>query len=260
MCKLRRLSLLFLAACLLCPHDPCGGKAAGEDFRIDNRVFSGSQKRADYRGTTIFSAGVVYDYRDDPAEVIVLDKAAGRFILLDAARQSCTELKMDEVAAFSARMKQWAAGHSDPLIRFFGEPKFQEQFGAGMNQLTLSSPWMTYQARLTAVDSASMAQQYRDFSDWYAQINWLLNPGSRPPFARLMLNEAIARQHGIAREVTLTITSGKDPAAKRTTIRSEHDLVPQLTKADLARVAQTRGQVQSFKPIGFEQYRKVAAR
>jgi hypothetical protein len=246
-------------ACLLLPLIWGSGGASGDDFRIDNKVFISSQKQPDSRGCTIFYGEAVYDFLEEPAEVIVLDKPGGRFVLLDLTRQVRAELTKDEVAAFSARLKQWAAKISDPQIKFFADPAFEEQFNPVANELTLASPWMTYKVRLVAGNRA-VAEQYREFSDWYVRLNTVLNPGSRPPFARLLVNEAIAKRFATPEDVTLTLAPRKGPTAKRTTIRSQHELTGQLARDDLDRVAKARAAMQTFAQIGFEQYRKGAKR
>jgi hypothetical protein len=126
--------------------------------------------------------------------------------------------------------------------------------------LTLSSPEITYRLTLTPEPSKSVVEQYHDFCDWYARLNTLLVPGSRPPFGRLVVNAALAKRQATASEVLLTIRVGKGPSRSETTIRSEHRLVRPLEPADLERVARTRDRMGRFKPVSFDQYRKIESR
>lgn len=233
--------------------------AAGEDFRVENEVFYGSGKKADSRSTTIFHNGNVYDYLQEPAEVIVFDQQGGRFVLLDTERRVRAELTTQEVLAFSRRLQQQAAGHAKPFIRFLAAPTLDEQFDKASGELTLSSEWMTYRVLLADAASPAIAQQYREFSDWYARLNALLNPGSKPPLARLAVNAAVARRDATAREVHLTVKPEKTFPPRRTTIRSRHGLVRRLGRADLDRVAQTRQFMEIFKPVEFDQYRRTGS-
>ena len=99
-----------------------------------------------------------------------------------------------------------------------------------------------------------MAAQYREFSDRYAQFNLALNPKSRPPFPRMMLNEAIERHQGVAKEVHLTAAlSPKDAPIK---ITSRHQLAAQLDAADMNRVAEAREYLRSFPSVSFREYRQ----
>ena len=124
-------------------------------------------------------------------------------------------------SAFVNRAKQRLAGHPNPNIKWLADPSFEESFDRESSELTLKSPSITYQAQVQATDPA-VAAQYREFSDWYAQFNHALNPKSWPPFPRMMLNEAIERHQGVAKEVHLTaVLSPQDAPIK---ITSRHQL------------------------------------
>lgn len=234
--------------------------ALGEDFRVENRIFVGGQRKPISQSATIFLDGVVYDYLEDPAEAIVFEKGRDRFILLDTIRRVRAELPTSKLAAFTRRLQQSASAQEDPFIKFLADPQFHEQFDETSGELTLSSPWMTYRLELVDAESRTVSQQYREFCDWYAQVNAVLNPGSRPPFARLLVNAAVAKYEATAREVHLTMTPRKSFPAKRTKLRSEHQLVRQIVAADVDRVTQTRQFMQIYKLVGLDQYRGGADR
>jgi hypothetical protein len=142
----------------------------------------------------------------------------------------------------------------DALIQFMAAPKFEENFDESSGKLTLSSPLVTYTLVLSPGHNEGPAGQYRDFSDWYARLNLLLTPGALPPFARLAVNEAVAKRKAIASQVTLTIKSPK--SGKRQMIRSTHRVVRPLTAADLEQVSRIKKAMTDFKPVEFEKYRK----
>lgn len=236
-----------------------GMLVAGEDFRIDNEVYSGGRKVADSRTTTIFAEGLVCDYLDEPAEVIVLDQQGGRFVLLDPTRQLRAELTTAEVLAFCQQLQQRAAAQDDPTLKFLAAPQFEQRYDAARNELTFASAWMTYRLVLAAAPSPAVVEQVRDFSDWYARLNTLLNPGAKPPAARLAVNAAVASRDAVPREVHLTLSPSGGSTAASTTVRSVHRLVRPLAQADRARVAETRQSMTAFKSVEFEQYRRREA-
>ena len=162
------------------------GPAHGEDFRVDNAVYAGDQKEPSAESTTIFHDGVVYDFMKTPAETVVFDKTAGRFELLNLPRRTRTELTTAEVTAFLDQLQTLAAKSKDPLVRFLAEPKFEEHFADAAGELTLSSPLVNYRLVLSPESEPSVVEQYHEFCDWYARLNALLVPGSRPPFGRLV--------------------------------------------------------------------------
>ena len=79
------------------------------------------------QGTTIFQSGRVYDFLDNPAEVVVLDPVARRFILLDIGRRLVAEIKIEKVVALNEWQKEWAAKQPNPVIQFFGKPQFSKR-------------------------------------------------------------------------------------------------------------------------------------
>jgi hypothetical protein len=230
------------------------GNAAAEDFRVDNRVFLDNQKQPCVESTTIFFSGEVYDYLKTPPEITVFDKSNGRFVLLDTARRVKTEVKLDKVAALSEHVKTWALHQTDPLLSFLASPKLDQRYQAETGTLVLSSPLVTYEVATTAAGCEAVSTQYREFSDWYCQLNTLLNPGSRPPFARMVVSEALDSRQLFPREVRLTLQLGSGLLPKRITIRSQHRLVGRLVESDRDRVAQTGQYLAIFPSVPFDEY------
>lgn len=231
------------------------------DFRVENAVFLGEEKEPVCRSATIFHAGAVYDCMKSPAETIVFEPSSGRFVLLNLKDRTRAELTAAAVAKFTEGLQEVAARSPDPLVRFLAAPRFRESADPATGELTLDSPSVVYRLTLAAEREPGVAEQYREFADWYARLNALLSPGSPPPFGRLAVNAALAQRGAIASNVTLTLTcegkwAGRYPALSR----SEHRLVRPLTAADLDRVRETRKQMAAFKPISFADYRKTKLR
>jgi hypothetical protein len=225
----------------------------GANFRVDNAVYAAGQSQPQSQGVTIFYEGLVYDFLNEPAEVIVFDKAHRRFVLLDITRHVRSEISIDDIQSFANRVKQRLSGHPNPHIKWMGDPSFEESFDRENSALTLKSPTMTYKAQLQAVPPA-MAAQYHEFSDWYAQFNSALNPSSRPPFPRMMLNEAVERHNGVSKEVLLTTLPG--PNGTATKITSRHQLAGQLDAADMNRLTEADDYRRSFQSVPFREYRQ----
>ena len=151
--------------------------------------------------------------------------AGEQFVLLDSTRRVTAEVTMKEVAAFNEWQRHWAMEQPSPVLNFFGNPLFQESFDRSASELTLSSAWVTYKVKLTAADKG-VVEQYHQFSDWYARLNAGLNPKARPPFARMMVNAAIARQGAIPAEIQMTATvKNKTGEQQTTTIRCQYRLI-----------------------------------
>ena len=241
-----------LATGLCRPAEPAGM----EEFRIENKIFFDGAKEPRVRSTTIFHDGVVYDYLSDPAEVTVFDAQRRRFVLLDLERRVKTELTTDRVADFSKRLKQWTQKQSDPFLKFLGAPSFDEALDEGTGEFTFTSPWMSYRLTTFDTESEALSRQYREFSDWYCRLNTVLNPGVRPPFARMIVNAALEDRHLFPREVRLTMQPKGGLLSKRLNVRSEHLLIRQLVESDLQRVAQTDQFMAMYASVDFQEYQR----
>jgi hypothetical protein len=258
----RTILATLVGALLVAAVQPTVALAAPADgFRIDSSVRIADQKGPPTESTTIFSDGVVYDYMTAPAETVVFEQfaGAGRFILLNLKSRTRAELTTNEVAAFTDHLQQSAARRDNPLAKFLAAPKFQESFNETTGELSLTSPLVTYRLTLGPAESPAAMEQYHEFSDWYARLNALLKPGAPPPFARLVVNAALAQRNATPSQVVLTLAAGKSNR-QPITIHSTHRVVRPLPPADLDRVAKTRESMARFKLVGFDQYRKQELR
>jgi hypothetical protein len=238
------LALLVLSA--------LGSPARGADFRVENTVTVEGEIKPQSQGVTIFHNGLVYDFLTDPAEIIVFDGPHGRFVLLDLGRRVQSELSTDDVTVFVDRTKKSLSGpRNPPQIRWLGNPTFDESFDSQTSELTLRNDLMAYQVQLLPT-GPEVATQYHLFSDWYAQFNHALNPQSRPPFPRMVLNAAMERNHGIAKEVRLTSNFSHSPAPTKVT--SRHELAGQLDTADKNRIVEARDHMKSFPHVSLKEY------
>jgi hypothetical protein len=139
-------------------------------------------------------------------------------------------------------------------MQFLADPEFDIQYNDQSGELTLTSSWVTYRVKTMAAGSEAVSRQYRTFSDWYAQLNALLNPGTRPPQARMILNEALDQRGRIPQQVQLELRHGQSLLSKRTSARSEHQLFHRLVESDRDRIAQTDQFLVIFQPVDFAQY------
>jgi hypothetical protein len=219
-------------------------------------VFFGDQKDPVSQSTTIFQNNAVYDYIDQPPEVLVYDRAQDHFVLLNTSRRLCTEIGRQRVLQFNEQMKRRTAEQSDPFVKFLCNPSFEREFDHNNGTLTLSSSWMTYRLLTMPPPNPGVTEQYREFSDWYARLAPIVSPNARPPFARLLLNAAMSEHQVLPREVHLTMTPKKGFWPKRVSIRSEHQWFERLDESDLKRVGQTLQFMAIFNPVSLEQYTK----
>jgi hypothetical protein len=224
-----------------------------EDFRIETRVFAGDDPTAVSENTTLFHAGKVYDYLADPTEITVFDKQRSRLILLDPSRRMLAEVKEDELLEFSATLQGWAGKQTDPLLKFAAMPRFDQSLDASSGDLSFSSRLLNYQVKVAKTPSETAAAQFREFSDMYARLNAITHPGGLPPFPRLQVNEAVAKNASIPEEVRLSIPARRI-GGKPIDLRSEHRMQWRLLEGDRVRIQETGEFLVTFTPVSLRQF------
>jgi hypothetical protein len=217
-------------------------------------VFVGQSVQPAGENTTYFVDDVVYDFVEtDPREVTVFDSATGDFDLIDPARKVWTSLTSDQLRRFTAELKVRAAANEgfDQVVRFAANPHFDTSYDVSDRELLLRSPAMTYRALGMAV-AEDQARKYHRFCDWFCQLN-STRPGALPPFARLQLNQELAKQGIVPAEIQLTLAA-RQPGGSKTELRSEHKFAGSLTDVARQRIATARVQRAEFKQVPFPEY------
>mgnify|MGYP006908206457 CR=1 FL=1 len=216
--------------------------AAADDFRIETKVYVGKSKEPVSQNTTLFRAGYVYDYLSGPERVTVFDQRGGRFVLLDPERKLRAEVKTEEVRELLEQLQDLAGRSSDPTMRFAAHPEFKVTYKD--EELKLDSPHMTYELKTMDAVSDEAAQQYHEFSDWYARFNTMAQRGSAPPFPRLQVNAELAKRGLVPTSVHLSTRGVK--------AHTEHYVSWRLLDSDHRRIAETANQLATFQEVDFE--------
>ena len=222
-----------------------------DDFRIETKIFVGDEEKPVSETTTLFLEGVVYDFLSAPRQVAVFRKAAGgkpgRFILLSPNERIRTELSTDQVARVMDKLRTWAARQQDPFLQFAADPQFKESFEPAKGRLVLASHLESYTVETTPADQAEALAEYREFLDWYTQLNTLLSHGP-PPEPRLRLNEALARHQVVPLKVELTRAGEKQP------LRAEHQFIWRLSQDDIQRIDDVRASLAAYRQVSNEEF------
>lgn len=220
--------------------------ARAEEFRIETKIYVGDEKEPASETTTLFLDGVVYDFLAKPEQICVFRKPGGgkpgRFILLDPERRQRTELTTPQLAGAMEKLRTWAAQQKDPFLKFAANPEFEESFEPDSGKLVLASYWESYSVETTAADEPSVLAEYREFLDWYTQLNTLLQAGP-PPEPRLRLNSALARHRVVPVKVELTRPGDKEP------LRAEHNFTWRLSQADRERIDDVNDALASYHKV-----------
>jgi hypothetical protein len=241
-------AILLVASALILAATSSASLA--EDFRIETKVFVGKSKLIS-QNLTLFRAGYVYDYLNSGStRVAVFDQRNGRFVILDPTRKVKAEVKTDDIRNLMADLHDVAAKSSNPSMKFAADPSFDVEFSEE-GELTLASQFMTYKLKTVAAPSTTAAEQYREFSDWYARFNTMANPGSTPQFPRLTVNAELAKRGVVPTDVQLS--------TRAYSAHSEHYVTWRLLDSDHKRIAETANQLATFEDVEFEKLLEAPA-
>jgi hypothetical protein len=230
------------------------GRLAAENFRIETQVFEGDAEEPASRATTLFCDGVVYDFLEEPAQTAVFSKPNGKnsgyFILLDDEREIRTKISTDRVKSAMDDLRAAAGKQSDRYLKFAANPEFEESFEPGNGQLVLASHLESYTVHTIPAKHPKAAAEYREFLDWYAQLNTLLSGVPIPPQPRLELNEALSRHKAIPSVVERRRAGENGP------IRAEHEFLWLLSQDDMSRIENVRGALASYREVSNQEYQR----
>jgi hypothetical protein len=247
---------LVLAAGLTAWADP----ARGQDFRIHTQLFVDDQAAAVSENTTLFRAGVVYDFQSRPLEIAIFDRPRGdrpgRFVLLDRTRQVQTEVSLTEVHQFTDRLTTWAIGHDDAFLNFLARPDFSQQFDAMVRTWTFSSKWLSYRIKTSPAESPEVFQQFDDFSGWFVRLNTMLSVRDRPPYglARLAVNKTLRERSELPQQVELTVHNPNRFFQGEARFRTEHQWTSRLSQTDQQWIDQAQTFLATYRKLEFQEY------
>jgi hypothetical protein len=256
----RRLSLAP-KTCLLAFTVALGSvlPTSADEFRVESKVFAADSDKPTSESLTLFSEDRAFDFLDSPRETIVFDFTSDRIGLLDASHKVRTELSTAKLTAFTDQLRTRAARQTDALLRFAADPHLEESSDDG-GWMRFSGKLLTYRVQAAKASNPEMVKLYRQFSDASARLNSMLQAGAMPPFARLSINESLARDDKLPEQVELILAGDAKSGGKPTILRSEHHFSTQLTKADRQRIDEANEQLKAFKQVAWEEYLKQAKR
>ncbi|MBP88960.1 MAG: hypothetical protein CMJ64_19980 [Planctomycetaceae bacterium] len=236
---------------------------AAQDFRMETDVVVGKEPKPVAQNLTLFTGNLVYDFAlgsaDELAirEVTILNTQKSSIVLMDLTRKIRTEVSTDTLLRFTVRIRKIALEKRNGAVAL----DFQTQSDNKAKTVALTSERVTYIVSARETQQPDAVTRYREFADWYAQLN-AMRPGNLPPFGRLQLNRELASRQWLPETITRTVVIDK-LRRRRQELRSKHIVAWQLTNTDRRRINDAAGYQVGFQRVTLEDYlqpEKVAAR
>ncbi len=168
---------------------------------------------------TLFHAGKVFDWLPAVGEVTVFEPAHQRFILFNGKRRVATTVTFeqiqqlldsarDETFNYVKRLEDRNEADARTVVgplKFQLSPDFNEEFTEASKHLKLDSPQYSYQVNCGKAQVEEATDEYLEFADWAARLNYVLHPRSQFPNPRLELNRSLRRRHLIPLNVKVNV-------------------------------------------------------
>ncbi len=226
--------------------------AQGDDFRVENKVFRGSNTKPVAETLTLFSGDFVYDFvLDDQSdgieckEITVFDNRRGRILLLNTKRKIQTMLTTKELGQLTDAFRKRAA--NEPNNGLFA-PVFTVAYEEAEQQLTMTSNAISYRVRGFSTKDPAAVKRYTRFADWYARLNAII--GNVPPFGRIELNRLLAEKGLLPLKIERTIVLNR----RKTVARSEHSIIWTLSNTDRRRIERAGEMMTTLRSVSLPEY------
>ncbi len=127
--------------------------AAADDFRIESKVFAGTETSASSESLTLFSGNRAYDFISAPHEITIFDFSRDEIVLLDSTRKVRTEMNTEKLNSFSDQLRTRAARQTDPLLKFAAPIRQFEESHDDDGWLMFKSPSLTYRVQAAKIET-----------------------------------------------------------------------------------------------------------
>ena len=195
-----------------------------------------------------------------PAETVVFDQPAGRFILLNL--KSRTPRRTDHRRVGRVHRPLAAIGRQEfrPAGEVSGRAEVSGAFRRGDRRAYAQQPVGQLPADASPEEDPAAVEQYHEFSDWYARLNALLGAGLAAAVRAVggQCGPGPAKGHAVAGGSDAcpraSPTGSRSPSAARIASSARW---PRPISIGWPRPASSMA---SFKLVSFEQYRKLELR
>ena len=218
---------------------------------------------------SLFHNGRVYDYVEAAGEVVVFDRAARKFTIINNSEGVFTHVTFDEVnhmlrargpktEEYVQELKTQKSPEADRAARtlaFQLNPNFENQFERKSGMLTLRAPSWKYTVSTREWENTDQLKNYIEYTDWTARLNYVLHPSSMFPEPRLALNEQLRQ---LKDRIPVVVQLDLRPDV-RLILRAEHQFVRNLDDRDRQLINSWNDALKGteLKQVPFRTYQKA---
>jgi len=246
---------------------------SAQDMRVYTTVSEltnpGSAPRVLSHSLTLFHAGKVYDYMEEAGEVVIYEPVHHRFVIL-GKNYLATEVPFSEVnhsldvtKSETTRMLEQMRNQGDErslrlasLVEFQFAPEFETTLNEAEQRFVMQAEPLQYTVKTSRVESPQCIQQYLDYADWAARLNFVLRRNATFPAARLKLNDSLRQAQLLPTQVDLQFQQG--PRAELMRFRADHQFSWEFQSVDRRLISHWERELRSnnIRWLSFPEYQQ----
>lgn len=264
----------LILACCLAAGTTCASSAFAENFRISTTIYDLStavetgKPKAIATSLSLFHHRKVYDYISTAGEVMIFEPATNKFTIFSTSRSLATTVDFDEIKhlikvgksvteQYIGQQQKLGTSTSNQVadvLKFQLNPKFDQEFDATNQTLSLTAPHISYIVECATVESFDSVNRYLDYADWMARVNYILHPRAMYPEPRIALNNVLRERKLFPTQVELRARIEAD-----ITLRARHSVSWKLSSYDRSLITRWESLLNSddVRKVPFRQYQET---
>lgn len=230
-----------------------------QDFKIFSEIHTPASDLPVSQNVTLFADDLICDFlmssdvKPNPVEIVIFDRTRKQLVLLDIEREVKVEISDLQIIKLMDVLTRETL--ENETSSFLLRDEFTEKSDPDSEEMTFSSPVVTYRVKAKIPKNQAILPKYNDFLDNFTKLS-VTDPRKIPPFSRLKLNSALKRKGWIATEVQVEI-SPNDFFKSPIEAYSKHSLVEGLSSKDRELVQMAKNYWVQFKLVDLPEYRKI---
>lgn len=219
---------------------------------IVTEIFQGQLPQPVETHEIAFVDGVFYDFPSDAEQPwTIFDLPQSKVVLIDRKHRQRVSVSTEDLIRLTAQADSTI---TDPVQRMRFGMDAEVQITGG-NQFELTYDQTQYRVSASIPSEPKWAIQYGQFVDWACRLN-IARPRGVPPFARMRINDTVAKQGLYPEhiEVELKRRIGEDANTVLVKLRSQTRLSSQINDQTRKRIDDTHSMRVLFKEIPWDEY------
>jgi hypothetical protein len=214
---------------------------------------------------------------EEAGEVVIFEPIHHRFIVLGknytATEVSFTQINhsLEATRTESQQLIEKLSQQPDDKSRLLGQwmefqldPTFDCRHDPQLQRFEFRSDPLSYVVQTARLDSPQFVQQYLDYIDWAARLNFVIHPNGNFPDVRIKMNEALRREELLPTQVDLQkrmidmAATEASSAGKMLNYRAEHQFGWEFQQVDRRHISHWERQLHSndVRWVTFEEYQQ----